>query len=201
MYERSKLVIIVLTASVGGRNYVPKDDLAFVMWAQGLYDYADENSVRFGILPVDADVTNRLKRFSGLALKCNSGDHIKADEVEKHDLRKIVEKDARNFVQGTLARNIKVTNRDRELMHIPVYDNIRTPVGVPEGQAAVTVSYPGRAQLKLHIHHIEDTPFDRKADYGCRVYYKLCAADDPQPASGHELAQSKFTRRKIMGGD
>jgi hypothetical protein len=195
MYNKKKLISIILTG-ISGRNYVPARDIDFLLWAQKLYEYANANHVQMGIVEVDADILTRLGNFAVLATKCESADHTKADEVEKREVRKVVEKDARNFVQGALSRNIKVNSRDREIMKIPIHDTTPTPVPDPTGQATAEISYPGRAQLKLHISHIEGTPLDKKASYGFRIYHKLCAAGDTPPLTGMDLTESSFSRRK-----
>ena len=201
MYDKRKLIIMILATVPGGKNYIPHNNLDFALWAQSLYDYANENHARFGIVAVEPDILTRLQAFQELVLRCKDSNHIKADEVERNAARKVVEKEVRNFVQGVLVHNTKVSERDREIMKIPVYDTIRTSVGAPVGQAIVVVSFPGRAQLKVHINHVEDTPYDAKADYGCRVYMKVCAHGETPPAAGTEITESRFTRRKILKYD
>jgi hypothetical protein len=197
MKDNRKTVLMIFSI-ISGRNYIPARDVDFVLWAQKLYEYANANHVQLGIVELDHDIMTRLANFATLVTKCESAEHTKADEVEKRDARKVVEKDARNFVQGALARNIKVTNRDREIMKIPVHDATPTPIPDPAGQASAEISYPGRAQLKLHISHVDGTPADKKAGYGYRVYHKLCAPGDAPPNTGMDLTESKFSRRKVM---
>jgi hypothetical protein len=68
----------------------------------------------------------------------------------------------------------------------------------------------GSHLLRLITEHVEGTPTDSKADYGCRIYWGIMphgggtveqAASQRHylqrpPVSGDELPQSLFTKRK-----
>ena len=91
-----------------------------------------------------------------------------------------------------------LTEADMAALGLRIKDTTPTPVADPTGQAEAVISYPGRTQLQLRINHVEGTPLDTKANYGCRVYYGVYAAAETPPATGKELRDSKFTRQKKM---
>jgi hypothetical protein len=197
MYDRCKMALIVLIA-VSGKNYVPGKDTDFVAWARNLYDYANECHERFGIIAVDADVLSRLENFARLVEKCRGADHTRADEVEKKDARKASEKDVRNFVQGSLARNIRVTNRDHEMLRLPVRDTVHTPVGEPVGDVTATVERTSEGVISLHIAHVEGTPYDPRANYGVKVRYGVFPIETVTVDDVNKLTETVFTRRKVL---
>jgi hypothetical protein len=196
MYCKTDFLVIMILSSISGRNYVPRRDADFVKWARKLYDYAGENHERLGIVVIDADVLSRFEYYAALAAKCEDANHIKADEVEKKDARKVAEKDIRNLVQGSLARNVRVTNRDREMMGLPVYDTTPTPINKPLGLATASVSYLGGQVLQLTRSHVDGTPMDKRASYGCKFFYGVYADGDTLPESGEDLPKQRFSRRK-----
>jgi len=77
-------------------------------------------------------------------------------------------------------------------------DTTPTSVSDPTGQAKAIITYTGPTQLLLRITHVEGTPIDKKANYGCRVYYGKYAAADTPPSSGKDLRESVFTRQKKL---
>ena len=182
--------------SAGGKDYVPANDLDFILWARKAYTYAEENHARFGVMVPDADVMARFTDFENLAVRCKDASHTSADMAEKKELRPLVEKDARNYIQGYLAHNPKVTARDRDEMKIPLHDTKPTPVGNPVGLPTATFKFPNVCALEMHLSHDETTPFDARANYGIRVNYALCAAGEPLPTHPEDLRESIFTRRK-----
>jgi len=87
---------------------------------------------------------------------------------------------------------------------------VKKTVQRPEGVAAADVYCPGVQQLKLRMYHLDGNLPDRRADYGCRVYWGILPTGDAAPeqtahkrhylqrppSSGEELPRSRFTRRK-----
>jgi hypothetical protein len=130
--------------------------------------------------------------------KAMAPNHGRVDSIEKNEAKRWLIVACRNFIQGFLARNPFVTVADREKMGLPVYDKTPTSVADPTGQAEADITYPGRTQLQLLIKHVAGTPLDGKANYGCRVYHGVYAADDTLPASGKDLRESQFTRVKKL---
>ena len=103
-----------------------------------------------------------------------------------------------------------LTEMDMASLALNVPDLIPTPVADPAGQVSATVQLVGSHLLRLITEHVEGTPIDPKADYGCRIYWGVMphgggtleqAASKSRylqkpPVSGDELPNSLFTRRK-----
>jgi hypothetical protein len=89
-----------------------------------------------------------------------------------------------------------LTEANMVALGLKIKDNVLTPVSDPTGQAEANIMYPGRTQLQLSIKHIEGTPLDPKAEYGCRIFFKICAYGEIPPTSGKELHESIFTRQR-----
>ena len=104
----------------------------------------------------------------------------------------------------TLMRDIKrryyfvppLTEDEIVALGLKPKDTILTPVLAPTGQAEATITYSGRAQLKLRINHEVGALKDVRAYYGYRIYYGVYTADETLPATGMDLRISLFTRRK-----
>ena len=180
---------------MAAKSYIPVNDLAFQEWLGDLLAYAAVNYQRWQV----ADPENILKApfddFKAKLAKANDANRGKVDVFAKNEARKTVEKEARDYTQGFLAKNKFVTNEDRVAMRLPVRDTTPTPVADPTGQAEATITYPGRTQLELRIKHVDGTPLDPGANYGYRIYWGIVEAGDPMP-QGHQLRESRFTRRK-----
>ena len=178
------------------RDYIPKSDPRFMEWVQNMYDEAVNGYVKWKVAAPELFLETPMSVFEAKLAKMSDPNHGKIDTLEKNTARKTLEKACREYVQGFLAKNPLVTDVDRERMGLNVHDTVPTSVADPAGQAEAQISYPGRTQLRLRIKHVEGTPLDAKADYGYRVYYGIYAADGAMPASGVDLHESRFTRRK-----
>jgi hypothetical protein len=177
-------------------DYVPKPDTAFCRWSRHIIIYSAQNYERWRIAKPEEGMTARLDELEKKVFRCNEPTRSKIDTVAKNSARKEFEKEIRGFVQGLISRNPNVTDQDREMMSLPIRDTKPTPIGDPEGQAEADISYPARTQLMLHIRHVDGTPSDPRANYGCRIYYGLYAAGQPLPAVEEDLRESRFTRQK-----
>ena len=181
---------------MSSNNYIPRNDMAFYEWAMTVYAYSIDNSKRWLVASVDPLIKRRLDDFKQLVDKCNQPTKSKVDTLEKNEARKSLEKDMRNYVQGMVAHNVNVTNKDREMMSLPIYDTTPTKVGEPQGLATADIAYLGGQVLELIIRHVDGTPFDKKANYGCKIYFGIYADSDPKPQTGEDLTKHRFTRRK-----
>ena len=140
-----------------------------------------------------------VKRLNDLKVKvaaCKEPTRSKVDTLAKNQVRKTVEKDFRNYLQGLVARNIRVTDEDRKMMEIPIYDVIPTPVGKPVGLAGATVRYVNEGALELNIKHVEGSPYDSRANYGVKIRYAVFPLDASPANDVSQLTESRFTRRK-----
>ena len=177
-------------------DYVPRNDKSFHTWIKNIVAYANLNFERWKVSKPSGALVTMIDDFEDKLIRMDDPNHGSVDTREKNDARKALEKEARAFVQGYIAKNPMVTNADKERMELPVYDAKPTPIADPKGQAEADVSYPGKTQLQLRIKHIDGTPADAKAAYGFRVYYGTYTAEETPPVSGKDLRESRFTRQK-----
>ena len=177
-------------------DYVPKNDKTFLTWIRNIVTYANLNYTRWKVSKPSDEFMALIDDFEAKLLKMDDPNHGSVDTREKKDARQTLEKEARGFVQGYIAKNPMVTNADKESMGLPIYDTTPTSVNVPVGQAVANVEYLGGQVLQLFISHVSGTPSDEKANYGCKIYYDVFADSDPQPVSGENLTRHMFTRRK-----
>jgi len=102
------------------------------------------------------------------------------------------------------------TEMDMASLGLSVPNNIPTPIADPSGQATAVIQLLGSHLLRLVIGHVEGTPVDPRANYGCRIYWGVMppgggtleqAASirhylQRPPVSGEELPYSLFTKRR-----
>jgi hypothetical protein len=89
-----------------------------------------------------------------------------------------------------------LTDADLIRLGLRPKDEIPTPVPAPTGQAEVSTQYGGTTQLYATVSHLEGTALDPKTVHGYKLAFMLCDADQTPPASGKELSESRFSRRK-----
>ena len=181
---------------MAGKNYIPTNDHAFLGWLEKLLAYVSMHCTQWFIANPESFLSEYLEDFKTKLAKASDPNCGKVDLFAAKESRRKAEKEARDFVQGFLTRNKFVTDEDRVAMQIPVYDKEPTTVNDPTGQAEADIAYPGRTQLELRIKHVDGTSQDNNANYGYRVYYGVFADSDTIPASGKDLHESKFTRKK-----
>jgi hypothetical protein len=177
-------------------DYIKRNDIEFCDQGDGIVEYAMENCSRWGVIPPTQEMAASLKDLRTKVEKCRQQDHSPIDTLAKNNARKAAEKDVRNYVQGFIAHNINVTDEDRRLMDLPIYDKKPTPVGNPVGLVTANFRSPNRGALEMLIEHVEGSPFDRKANYGYKIQHAVIPYGAPVPESVNELPESRFTRRK-----
>ena len=179
-----------------GKNYIPNNDHDFLAWLEKLLAFASINCGRWYIANPEGFLSPLWEDFKAKLLKASDPNCGKVDLFAAKEARRKTEKEARNFVQGFLARNQFVTSEDRVAMQLPLYDTEPTTVADPVGLAKANVKYPNKGALELQLEHDGSTPADAKANYGFRIYHGVVAAGETPPASGMDLHESIFSRKK-----
>ena len=180
------------------RDYIGKSDAAVVESGDRIIYYAGENAEQWKIpAPSDELLSLRTEFKAKLAIIKNPS-HLpnKHDTLQKNNAKAAYAKGLRVYVQGFIARNPYVTDAERELMGLTVYDVIPTPVADPVGLVSATIKYIHEGALELHIKHVEGTPFDKRANYGVKIKYGVFPIDILQIDDVNQLLESIFTRRK-----
>ena len=178
------------------RDYIPQGDIAFGKLAEKVIEYAEQNYERWRTKAPSAELKDTFEAFQAALLKSRHPNSGNIDKYEKNEIKEKLEKLLRNYIQGNIARNEDVTSADRVSMYLPAHNRTPAPVPVPTGQAVVSIAYPGRTQLLLVIRPVASMLNDPRANYGWRIHYRVCAHDETPPASGKDLHDCKFTRRK-----
>ena len=180
------------------KDYIPASDPKFIEFGENLFDKAGLHHEDWGVPSAEQVIGGALIEFKDKYAKAIQPNRGKIDVSEKNAARKVAEKAIRSYVQGFLAKNPLITDTEREMLKINVYDTTPTTISAPLGQANAKVDYLGQLQLQLRIFHVENTPIDPKANYGFRIYFGIYADSDTPPANGMELRESRFTRQKKM---
>ena len=181
---------------MSGKRYIPASDAGLIERGEKVYTRADERHTEWGVIAAGEERKGRLAEFKQKVELCKLATSSRVDISVKNALKPPVVKDIREYVQGYVARNPLVTVEDREIMGLPSYDRTPTQVGPPQGQATAVVEYRGGQVVRLHITHMNSTPADKKANYGCKIYFGVFADSDTQPVTGEDLTKQIFTRRK-----
>lgn len=181
---------------MSGSKYIPSNDAEFCGWAKNAVTYAKEHHERWGITAPAEGMDAQIDDLEQKVARCAEPTRSKVDTLVKNEARKVVERDLRNYIQGMVARNVNVTNEDRQMMGLPIRDTIPTPVGDPVGLVAATVKYLNEGALELHIVHVEGSPYDKRANYGVKIVYDVFPLDAPPTEDANLLRNAVFTRRK-----
>ncbi|MDR2928168.1 MAG: hypothetical protein LBV41_08230 [Cytophagaceae bacterium] len=180
----------------GSRNYIPYNAVAFCNWLKKQISYVMTNGERWRIIAFDDEFTKRFEQFERLVARCEDPTCSKVDIGARNDMRKSIEKEVRDIIQGMIIRNPFVTDDDRRIMGLHIRDTKPTPVGDPVGMVTATVKYLNEGALELHIAHADGSPYDKRANYGVKVVYGVFPFDAPAPDDVNMLQSSLFTRRK-----
>jgi hypothetical protein len=178
-------------------DYMPTTEVKILSMTKNLAAYATINAARWKV-PEPEDLPALIEKFEYCMIKMENPNHGKLDVREKNEAKALLVKACRIYVQGFIAKNPFVTNSDKDAMGLPVYDTKSTPIADPTGQAEADIMYVGKAMLEAHFKHISSTPANDPANYGRRVYYGLFAPGETPPASGKDMHESRFTRRKKL---
>ena len=180
---------------MSSKNYIPRSDKDFLDWSKNLVGYAMANFDRWGVIDPKDMLELPLEDFEGKMTNANLPNAGSVDKKVKNEARQILERAERAYVQGFLARNPKVPLEDRVYLRLPLYDRTPTAVAVPATRAMATVIYKDSCVLQLNIKPVTEND-DKRAEYGCRIYYGVYAHGSVQPETGMDLRESIFTRRK-----
>jgi hypothetical protein len=190
-----ELVLSILFAYVG-RKYIPGGGIAFCDWAKNAVAYCRLHCAQWGVAPPEEGMEDMIDNLKQQVLACKQAPN-KVEVAEKNALRKELEDYLRKYLQGTVARNPKVTAADRAAIGLNAPDVTPTPVGPPSGLPGAVVKYLHAGAIELQIVHAEGD-FDEKANYGVKIAYDVfsLAAGEPLPADIKSLQRSMFIRRK-----
>jgi len=180
----------------GSTRYIPANDAEYYVWGLNVFNYAILHHQRWGVMAPTKEMLIDLNELKLRVDRCQQPTRSKVDTLEKNTVRSKSEKEMRGYLQGMVARNPNVTDEDRQMMGLPIYDTTPTTVSAPVGLVTATIRYPNEGALELQIRHVDGSPFDKRANYGVNIKYYALPADAPPPEDVRQLYESLFTRRK-----
>lgn len=141
------------------------------------------------------EVNTKINQFMTTYFNYQS-DNSTARRVARDISRREATAAMRLFANTSVRYNPNMNETDKLTLGIRPRDTVRTPVSDPDGIAEADIIYTGRMQLTVRVKHLEGTAQDRRANYGCRIYYGIFPVNAPQPETGKDLRESRFTRLK-----
>ncbi|MDR2510352.1 MAG: hypothetical protein LBC77_06885 [Spirochaetaceae bacterium] len=143
--------------------------------------------------------------------KVQSGERTTADVAQCNTVFSDMEAEAR-FIKKHFLLKPPLAAADLRSLMLPVPDDTHSPVGIPEGQPLIAITYSGGPHLlTLRLSALPGTEApDTRGDYGYALYKGVMphggatieqAAGQKhylmnEPLSGDDLLYFKFTRRK-----
>jgi len=178
------------------KTHTSKSDAMFLVWIKKLLAYIALHMERWYIVaPID-ELNEQAATYEQALAKAQASNRGIIDVHNKKEARQTLEKTARIFIQGFLAKNPYVTDADRKEMGLPIYDKIPTPINKPTVRAMGRIVYKAAGSLELHITPEADISENKRAYHGCKIVYDVVAANEPQPKTERDLKQVSFTRKK-----
>jgi hypothetical protein len=113
--------------------------------------------------------------------------------LEKNETRDTLKSATRRFVKGYVEYNPVVTDKDRELMGLPIHDTKPTPVTTPASFPVPTVKQPSPGTVEVNV---VDSVSGRKAKpAGVHGFETAWAILDTAPVDWEQLNHSSFSTR------
>ena len=168
-------------------DYVTRPDLEFNAWQIVLIALVVTKATAWGIPPEDiADLlASQTLWTTAFSKASNTQTRNSADVREKDNARAAFEKILREFILQWLSFNKKVTDGERESMHLTVRSDVRIPSPVPSTMPIIRIDVSIDQQ---HSIYFRDTTSTGKAKpdgvYGCEIWIKI---GSPAPVNGEGL--------------
>ena len=131
------------------KSYIPSSDEQFLEWAKNLVVCATDNATKWKVGAPEASVNDLIDDFENKLAAAKNPNRGKVDVMKKQEARKVLEKECRMYVQGFLARNPYVTNPDREMMGLNIYDVTPTVVPPPSVPVQGDLYFPAAGLVEV----------------------------------------------------
>jgi hypothetical protein len=131
-------------------DYVPSKESDFYPWSKNLVQVSTNNSQRWMIPAEDITIlsTSGNNYETKYQIAFNPVTRTKITIQAKNDAKKSFTAVIREFCMGHLLHNRLVTNDDRDMLQLPIYDPTPTPVPVP------VTSPVGQVDMGTHQRHV-----------------------------------------------
>jgi hypothetical protein len=137
-------------------DYIPKNDEDFDILQNNVYNTASTKATQWLIASQVISELNvpRQRWTSAYAAFRNPATRTPAVTQEKIDAKKAYAATLRNFVQGQLEHNTRVTDADLRSMGLPIHDRRPTKPQKPKTRTEMEITF---AQILQHIIHVRDS--------------------------------------------
>jgi hypothetical protein len=115
------------------KDYLPHGDVPFYEWVKNFVIYLLMYLVKWGLPAGCADKLNELLGKYKLALEtAHDARHTTQDIEKKNEAKEELMTEVRQFVGMHIAYNKNITNDERKVCGLPIYDNTWTPTKIPD---------------------------------------------------------------------
>jgi hypothetical protein len=180
------------------RDYIPHSDEELLEWLNGLVENAPVFAPLWDV-PVNAidDLNTKTGTFKTALAVANSSRHNHPDIVKKNLARDEVVEAARQYVNRHIRGNLLVTDVQRAICRLPIYDDDPTPSSNPTSTPVKKrIDHPTEGQVRIWIQD-SITGLSLKPDgvHGWEARLKVCTE---RILHRDQLDQSTFVTHNPM---
>jgi hypothetical protein len=142
---------------MSSKDYIPRNDEDFDILQNNVYTTASTKYSAWDIpMTRISELSQARARWTAaITAYRNIGTRTPAVIQEKNDARKAYEVVLRNFIQGQLMHNSKVSDADHRFMGLPVYDRTPTTPSKPASRTEMEIYFAQIMQHKIQVHDSE----------------------------------------------
>jgi hypothetical protein len=177
------------------KDYLPHGDVPFLEWVTNFIIYVLMYLVKWGLPAGCADRLNELLGKYKLALEvAHDARHTTQDIEKKNEAKEELMAEVRQFVGRHISYNKLITNDERKVCRLPIYDDTRTPSPIPDFFPMLEKILQ-KAKARIEVWTV-DSKYRKKAKpayvHGIEIVY-LVSREKAQYI--RELTHSMFTTR------
>ncbi|MDR2792712.1 MAG: hypothetical protein LBB61_03465 [Treponema sp.] len=178
-------------------NYIPTREAEFIEWSGNLIAVSKENMTEWELPQAQlTDLETSHIEVKALYEKCQTPMHTKPDVQEKNEKLAALIKKERTFVRNHLQNNDLMTNKGREALRIPIYDQKPTPHPAPSAIPEVEIGSPYPRVLRIKFRAVNAARWGKPANvHGLECLWVI--AETP-PKEIEELLHSSFATRSPL---
>jgi hypothetical protein len=178
-------------------DYIPRQDVKFLEWAQKLLIYVKAHLIAWGL---SADILTpleaKLDAYANAYGKAQDPNRGKVDVLLKNETRDSLKQSVRLFVKEHLMYNSAITNEDRENMGLPIHDTKPSPPHIPTNMPIGEVDF---STHQRHVIHVKDGKLTGRAKppyaHAFEVWYKIGGG---APVSDSEWSYANTSTRSPL---
>ena len=147
--------------TITARSYIPTKERIFYPWSKNLVNVSKVKGVQWGILPTDTENLDMLFSIyeTKYQISIDPATRTAVTVQEKNDAKKALTSAIREYCMGHLLHNHLVTDSDRKLLELPVYDHTHTPAPLPHTAPVGIVDTSAHQRHTLRVtDSVEERP-------------------------------------------